>query len=154
MQHRRRIGAVRVILTQDLIDLRDLIARELTNLDPAVAQCTSLDAPTLATWQTTRTITQHWIDTVNAYLGSIIDSGRNGELYEQGIGLEKVLRLNWWPRLTAAGCKIPFAQPSAPREPAFSTDNPDSPLSFFGPIEGTLKLLVALLIWREVKDLL
>ncbi|MDE3097026.1 MAG: hypothetical protein KGK07_13640 [Chloroflexota bacterium] len=150
----RRVGAVRIIFAQDLVDLRDQIVRELTNLDPAVAQCgTKLDAPTLANWATTRGITQHWIDTVAAELAAIIPSGRNGELYEQGIGLEKVLRLNWLPKLTAAGCPIAFPQWSAPKEPPLSTENPGSPLAWLAPIEGTLKLVVALMIWREVKEL-
>lgn len=150
-----RVGAVRIIFTQDLVDLRDMIVRELTNLDPAVAQCGArLDAPTLANWTTNRAITQHWLDTVEAYLASFFDSGRNGELYEQGLGLEKVLRLEWWPRLTAAGCTIAFPQPAAPKEPALSTENPSSPLSWLGPIEGTIKVLVALMVWREVRDFL
>lgn len=148
----RRVGTLRIITADDLSALRDIVQRELTNLDPAVAQCTKLDAPTLANWQTTRTITQHWIDTVNAELGSILPSGRNGELYTQGRGLENVLRSNWWPRLTAAGCTIAFPQPSPPPEPGLSTDNPSSPLAWLGPIEGTIKVLLALMVWREVKE--
>lgn len=150
----RRVGAVRIIFTQDLVDLRDMIGRELTNLDPAVAQCgTKLDAPTLSNWAENRLITQHWIDTVTAEINAILPSGRNGELYEQGIGLEKVLRLTWWPKLTAAGCSIAFPQPSAPKEPPLSSENPGSPLAWLGPLEGTLKLIVAVMIWREIKDL-
>jgi hypothetical protein len=149
-----RVGAIRIIFTQDLIDLRDQVVRELTNLDPAIAQCgTKLDAADLATWATTRLATQHWLDTVQAETTAIIPSGRNGELYEQGLGLEKVLRLNWWPKLQAAGCQIAFGQPAAPKEPPLSTENPGSPLAWLAPIEGTLKLVVALMVWREVRSL-
>lgn len=141
-------------MADDLAALRDMVARELTNLDPAVAQCTKLDAASLATWQTTRTITQHWIDTVTAELGAVLPSGRNGELYDQGIGLEKVLRLNWWPKLTAAGCQPVYPQPSAPRIPGLSTDNPDFPFPIpsLANLEGIVKALVIVLALREVRE--
>lgn len=149
---RRRVGAVRIVTADDLIALRDQVQREMTNIDAAIAGCPALDAATLANWATSRSITQHWCDTVTAELGAVIPSGRNGELYDQGIGLEKVIRTNWWPRLQAAGCAVPYAQPTAPAEPLLSTDNPSGPLGWLGPLEGILKLIVGLMVWREVKD--
>jgi hypothetical protein len=148
----RAVGAIQDPGPDDLVTLRNQIQAELTNLDPAIAACKTLDAPTLATWQTTRGIVQHWIDTVNTELGGIFPSFRIGELYEQGQGLEKVLRLNWWPTLTAAGCPPIFPQPGAPPPPALSSDNPSSPFAWIPSLEGTLKVIAFLMIWREVKE--
>lgn len=150
----RRVGSISFIVADDVTQLRDIIERELTNLDPAVAHCPApgLDAPTLANWQTQRAITQHWIDTVNAEAAAVFPSGRWAELYTQGQGLEAVLRQNWWPRLTAAGCTIAFPQPNAPPAPGLSTDNPDSPLSWLAPIEGIVKALLFVMVAREIRE--
>lgn len=140
---------IRIILQNDVVALRDVVERELGDLDSAVASCgPKLDAATGAAWQQAKASSLAWVATVDAAVASIWP-GAWGLLYEDGITIESSLRLGWWPRLTALGCQVPFAQPTAPPEPGLSTAAPDSPFTTF---EGMLKALIAIMVWREVKD--
>lgn len=143
------VGTFRIIFQDDVITLRLQVEREVANLDAAIATCPSYDA---TTWHQERAVVQHWIDTCNAESASILPSGRWGELYSQGMGLEATLRLQWWPRLQAAGCVLPFPQPHAPVEPPLSTDNPSSPLAWLAPLEGLAKAILFLMVAREVRE--
>ena len=148
---RRRVGSLRIIVANDLIALRDIVERELTNLDAAVATCPNLAPATAADWAARRALTVHWVDTVNAELSSVFPSFRKGELYAQGLGLEAVLRTEWWPRLTAAGCSFVFPQPGPPPEPGLSSDTLMT-APWFTSLEGVAKALCFVLILREVRE--
>lgn len=143
-----RVGTVRVVFEDDVTALRDMVERELGDLD----SCAGLDSATALSYAQTRSIVQHWVDRVNAEVASLLPSGQWGTLYSQGRGLEATLRLNWWPRMAAAGCKLPFPQPTAPPEPALSSDNPTSPLAWLGPLEGLVKALLIVTVIREFRE--
>lgn len=142
------VGTVRVVFQDDVTALRDIVERELGNLDT----CTGLDPATAESYAEARSIAQHWVDAVNAEVASVFPSGAWGRLYAQGRGIESVLRLNWWPRMAAAGCKLPFPQPTAPPEPPLSSDNPQSPLAWLQPLEGLVKALLVVTVLREVRE--
>ena|SRR5271156_229140 len=152
MPRRAHVGAVRVVFQNDVIELRDVLQRELTDLDQTVAACAArLDAATVTAWTQARAIDEAWIARVNAGVAAVLPPDW-GELYTEGRGLESILRQNWWPRLQSHGCVLPFAQPSAPREPGFSTDSPGNPLSILQSLEGIAKALVLVMVVREVRD--
>ena len=145
------MGTVRVIFEDDVKALRDMVERELGNLDSAATTCPTLDAATLDSWNHTVVIVRDWMARVDEGIASVLHPDW-AALYGQGRGLEDTLRLNWWPRLTAAGCRITFPQPNAPPEPALSSDNPSSPLAWLGPIEGIGKAILLMLVIREVRE--
>jgi hypothetical protein len=144
------VGTVRVIFQDDVQVLRDQVERELGNLDSAATTCPTLDVATLSSWNDTLVIVRTWLARVDEAKASIFPTDW-AALYGQGRGLENTLRLNWWPRLSKAGCRIAFPQPSAPPEPALSSDNPSSPLAWLGPLEGIAKALLLLMLYRELK---
>ncbi len=144
---------VRVLFENDVVELRDVVERELLDLDGTVTTCSAhLDAVTLKSWADAKAIAQAWVARVNAEVASVWMSSKWAELYAQGRGLENVLRESWWPRLTALGCTLPFAQPGAPREPGFSSATPGNPLAYLESLEGLAKALLVVMIWREVKE--
>ena len=146
-------ATARLIFQNDVIELRDIVEREVGNLDAAIASCTShIDAATLDSWQQARAMMMAWVARVNAEVASVLPSGSWGDLYTQGRGLEAVMRENWWPRLSALGCVLPFAQPHAPREPGFSSDTPGSPLAMLASLEGLAKALLLMMAWREFRE--
>jgi len=142
---------VRIVFQNDVQELRDVVAREIGDIDAALVSCPHADPATVASWQQARAIDLAWIAQVDAAIASFF-GGSWGELYSQGRGLESVLRENWWPRLTAMGCVLPFAQPGPPREPGFSTAAPDISATLAN-LEGLAKALLAILVYREVKGL-
>lgn len=142
---------LRIIFQNDVRELRDVVEREIGDIDAALASCTHLDAATVASWQQAKAIDLAWIAQVDAGMASVI-APNWGDLYSQGRGLESVLRENWWPRLTAMGCTLPFAQPAPPREPGLSTAAPDISATLAN-LEGLAKALLMILVYREVKGL-
>ena len=158
MPRRAHVGAVRMIFQNDVIELRDVVQREVTDLDQTVTACAAkLDVATVTAWTQARAIDEAWIARVNAGVGAAKWGSMHmppdwDGLYNEGRGLESILRQNWWPRLQSHGCVLPFAQPSAPREPGFSTDSPGNPLSILQSLEGIAKALVLVMVVREVRD--
>jgi hypothetical protein len=141
-----------VIFAGDVQTLRAKIVTELAALDAAVAACgAKLDATTKASWTSQRLIFTNWIASVDAETASVFPSGQWGNLYSQGLGLESVIRLDWWPRLAAAGCSMPAA-PSAPAEPKLSTSNPSSPLAWIAELGPAVTAVAAFLILRELRS--
>lgn len=143
---------VRIIFQNDVRELRDVVEREIGDIDAALASCTHLDAATAASWLQAKAIDVAWIAQVDAGVAAILPQDW-GALYSQGRGLEAVLRENWWPRLQSLGCTMPFAQPPAPREPGLSTDAPDISATL-ATLEGLAKALLLILVYREAKGLL
>jgi hypothetical protein len=144
---------VRIIFENDVLELRDVVEREVGDLDHTISACTGhVDAVTAHAWQQAKQVALDWAARVHTESSSVWISSRWGELYTQGRGLETVLRESWWPRLQALGCTLPFAQPGAPREPGFSSDSPGNPLSILASLEGLAKTLLLVMIWREVKE--
>lgn len=141
---------VRIIFANDVRELRDVVEREIGNIDAALVSC-HVDAATSASWLQAKAITLAWVAQVDAGVAAILPPDW-GALYSQGRGLESVLRENWWPRLTQMGCQLPFAQPAPPREPGLSTAAPDVS-SMLASLEGLAKALLGILIYREVKGL-
>lgn len=142
---------VRIVFQNDVRELRDVVEREIGDIDTALASCAHADPATLASWQQAKAIDLAWVAQVDAGVASVIAPDW-GALYSQGRGLEAVLRENWWPRLTSMGCSLPFAQPPPPREPGLSTSAPDISATLAN-LEGLAKALLAILVYREVKGL-
>lgn len=142
---------VRIVFQNDVRELRDVVERELGDIDAALASCTHLDPATAASWQQAKAIDLAWIAQVDAGAASVT-APNWGDLYSQGRGLEAILRENWWPRLQSLGCTMPFAQPPPPREPGLSSSAPDI-ASTLSNLEGLAKALLAILVYREVKGL-
>jgi len=127
--------------------MQSRVIRDVGALDAGVSTClAALDADgTLAKWHQQKNIALGW---AGADPGAL--SGKRADYWDQGRALESVLRLNWWPRLAAAGCNVGPA-PDAPAPPNMSTDNPQSWLS--NVFEGGQLLLVlgVFLLARELK---
>jgi hypothetical protein len=138
--------AVRIITRADLDAIKNKVQSEIHELDAAYLSCLStLDEATKTTWSQEKATVQAWLDSDHWY-----SSTSNADLYSQGIGLESLLRQNWYPRFRAAGCTLPN-DPTAPTEPALSTANASSPLAMLAEVPPMLMVVGLLLLVRAFK---
>jgi|HubBroStandDraft_5_1064220.scaffolds.fasta_scaffold21679_4 hypothetical protein len=144
---------VRVITHDDLDALHRKVTAELSELDAAYLACVpKLDASTIQTWQQQRAITAAWLAQGGVVLTNPLTwaGTSNAELYTQGIGLEAVLRQNWYPRFQGAGCSN-ITTPAAPDEPPLSTANAASPLAWVAELPPMVMVLGLVLLAHELK---
>lgn len=144
---------VRIITHQDVETLQAKVKSELGQLDATYLTCvTKLDASTKDSWAAQRKIVVDWLaqDPVVITNPLTWTGPDNGTLYGQGLGIESVLRLNWFPRFQSEGCSnVPT--PTAPDEPPLSTSNASSPLAFLAEIPPMVMVVAFVLLARQFR---
>lgn len=146
--------ALRIISHGDVETLQAKVKGELGQLDATYLTCvTKLDQSTKDSWAAQRKIATDWLAQTPVIITNPLTwtGPDNSTLYSQGIGIESVLRLNWYPRFQSEGCSSVPTPPPPPEEPALSTSNASSPLAFLAEIPPMVMVVAFVLLARQFR---
>jgi len=130
------VGALRIIVPQDVKDVAGYVERALYSLDNASSHCMTLSLSTLGDYNTATNAIRAWLIAVQD-VGWLTDDLSG--LHAQGEAHAATLR-TFYTRFAAEGCVVPGGTPAPPtRQPFLSSDNPALiPTGFFGQDLGWL----------------